>query len=142
MSESSITPSPDPLSRFFGALELRVLDALWARRAPATVRDLEPAFAGMAYTTIMTTLDRLYRKGVLTREKHGRSFIYAPRLSREHLVLSVAGDALEAILGARAAEYRPMVSFFLDAVRNEDRDVLDTLDLLIRERRSVTEEPR
>ncbi len=142
MAESSITPSPDPLGRFFGALELRVLDALWARCASATVRDLEPAFAGMAYTTLMTTLDRLHRKGVLTREKHGRRFTYAPRLSREHLLLSVAGDALEAILGARAAEYRPMVSFLVDAVRNEDRDVLDTLDLLIRERRRATQGPR
>ena len=49
----------------------------------------------------------------------------------------MAGDALEAILGPRAAELRPMVSFFVDAVRREDRDVLDALDALIRDRRRV-----
>ena len=134
--------SPDPLDTLFGALELRVLDALWARRAPATVRDLEPAFGGVAYTTLMTTLDRLYRKGVLAREKAGRRFSYEPRLSRDELLSSVAGDALDAILGSRAAEYRPMVSFLVDAVRREDRDVLDALDALIRERRRAEEESR
>lgn len=119
-----------------------MLEALWTRGTPATVRDLEPRFAGVAYTTLMTTLDRLYRKSVLTREKLGRRFLYQPRLTREQLLTSVAGEALEAILGPRAAEYRPMVSFLVDAVRREDRDVLDSLDALIRERRRAPEEPR
>ena len=131
----------DPLDHLFGALELRVLKALWTRGGPATVRDLEPGFAGVAYTTLMTTLDRLYRKGVLVREKAGRRFSYLPRLSREQVLSSVAGEALSAILGARADEYRPMVSFLVDAVRRDDRDVLDTLDALIRERRRAAEEP-
>ncbi len=65
-----------------------------------------------------------------------------PRLSREQLLSSVAGGALEAILGPRAAEYGAMVSFLLDAVRREDRDVLDSLDALIRERRRADEESR
>lgn len=126
--------SPDPLERVFGALELRVLDALWARSEAATVRDLEPVFAGVAYTTLMTTLDRLHRKGVLLREKAGRRFRYRPRLSREALLSSAAGDALAAILGPRANDLRPMVSFFVEAVRREDRDVLGALEALIRER--------
>lgn len=134
--------SPDPLDRLFGALELRVLDALWARADAATVRDLEPAFGGVAYTTLMTTLDRLHRKGVLAREKAGRRFLYQPRLTREQLLSGMAGDALEAILGSRAAELRPMVSFFVDAVRREDRQVLDVLDALIRDRRRDPGAPR
>ena len=127
--------SPDPLDRLFGVLELRVLDALWARTDAATVRDLEPGFGGVAYTTLMTTLDRLHRKGVLAREKAGRRFRYRPRLTREQLLSGMAGDALEAILGSRAADLRPMVSFFVDAVRREDRQVLDVLDALLRDRR-------
>lgn len=133
MAVPPFAPS-DPLERVFGALELRVLDALWARADAATVRDLAPSFAGVAYTTLMTTLDRLHRKGVLLREKDGRRFLYRPRLARHELLTSVAGDALTAILGPRGDELRPMVSFFVDAVRREDRDVLETLDALIRER--------
>lgn len=131
----------DPLERVFGSLELRVLDALWARPAAATVRDLEPDVTGVAYTTLMTTLDRLHRKGVLLREKDGRRFLYRPRLTRDQLLSSVAGDALTAILGPRGEELRPVVSFFVDAVKREDRDVLDALDALIREHRKA-EDPR
>jgi len=133
--------SSDPLERVFGALELRVLDALWGRPGLATVRDLEPAFPTVAYTTLMTTLDRLHRKGVLEREKAGRAFAYRPRLSREALLSMVAGDALAAILGPRGDELRPVVSFFVDAVRRDDKDVLDALDALIRDR-ARTEGPR
>ena len=127
----------DPLARFFGTLELRVLEALWHLGAPATVRDLAPRFDGVAYTTLMTTMDRLHRKGVLLREKTGRRFSYQPRCSRETLLQDLAGDALAAILGSRGAELRPVVSFFVDAVQREDRDVLDALDALVRERRAA-----
>lgn len=133
--------TPDPLDQRFGALELRVLEVLWAREgADAAVRDLEPQFPGIAYTTLMTTLDRLYRKGVLSREKEGRRFRYLPIQTREQLLSTVADTALEAMLGARAAEYRPMVSFLVDAVRREDRDVLDSLDALIRQHRKAQED--
>lgn len=133
--------TPDPLDERFGTLELRVLEALWARHGDsAAVRDLEPQFGGIAYTTLMTTLDRLYRKGVLSRHKEGRRFLYAPIQTREQLLTDVADSALEAMLGARAAEYRPMMSFLVDAVRREDRDVLDSLDALIRERRRAMEQ--
>jgi predicted transcriptional regulator len=125
----------NPLERVFGSLELRVLDALWTRVGAATVRDLEPSVPGVAYTTLMTTLDRLHRKGVLAREKSGRRFEYWPRYTREALLSTVAGDALAAIFGPRAGELRPMVSFFVDAVRREDREVLDALDALIRDHR-------
>ena len=58
-----------------GPLEWRVLEALWARTTIASVRDLQPEFPDIAYTTLMTTLDRLHRKGVLLREKNGRAFL-------------------------------------------------------------------
>ena len=56
-----------------GPLEERVLDALWTRGCPCSVRDLHPLFPAVAYTTLMTTMDRLHRKGVLAREKHGET---------------------------------------------------------------------
>lgn len=134
------TSHPDPLSGVFGSLELRVLEALWACGEAATVRDLEPGFTGVAYTTLMTTLDRLHRKGVLAREKSGRRFLYRPKLTREALLSGVAGDALTAMFGAGARDLRPVVSFLVDAVRREDRDVLDALDALIRAHQSPEED--
>lgn len=131
------------LERVFGALERRVLEALWAADGPRSVRDLQPAFPGVAYTTLMTTLDRLFRKRVLTRSKSGKAFFYTPVLSREALVSGLAGDALAAILGPRAEELRPILSFFVDAVSREDRDALDALEQLVRAHRDdADEEPR
>ena len=73
---------PHGLASLFGALELRVLEALWRRGADASVRDLMPEFPQAAYTTLMTTLDRLHRKGVLERRKDGRAFHYRPLSTR------------------------------------------------------------
>ena len=117
-----------------------MLEALWQSGSAATVRDLAPRFDGVAYTTLMTTMDRLHRKGVLLRETAGRRFSYRPRCSRETLLQDLAGDALAAILGSRGAELRPVVSFFVDAVQREDRDVLEALDAMVRERRAAEED--
>src|SRR5262249_30651314 len=57
-----------------GPLETRVLELLWAQQCPATVGHIRRALPELAYTTIMTTLDRLYRKGLLLRDKDGRAF--------------------------------------------------------------------
>lgn len=73
--------NPRQLEAVFGHLEIRVLETLWSRGAPACVRDIQPPFPGVAYTTLMTTLDRLFRKGTLLREKSGRAFYYSPKAS-------------------------------------------------------------
>ena len=105
--------SSNELERFFGALEVRVLDALWAREGPQSVRDLQPAFEGIAYTTLMTTLDRLFRKGTLSRSKSGRAFYYTPNASRHQLILSM----------------------FVDTLEQHDEALLDELEQLVRARR-------
>ena len=92
--------SPVPLSSFFGPLEIQALEALWKARRESSVRDLREFFPGVAYTTLMTTLDRLYKKGVLSRRKKGRAFLYVPLSSREVLEQSLAFEALDTILGS------------------------------------------
>jgi predicted transcriptional regulator len=130
------------LESFFGALELRVLEALWARAEPQSVRDLQPHFAGVAYTTLMTTLDRLHRKGVLERQKSGRAFLYRPRHSRDVLQSQLANDALHDVFGDRASGLTPILSFFVETVSREDRESLDALERLIAERRAAQEEQK
>ena len=125
------------LERFFGPLEIRVLEALWRRDGMQSVRDLQPDFAGVAYTTLMTTLDRLHRKEVLDREKAGRAFVYRPRYSREELLSGLAGEALEAVFGQRARELQPILSFFVETVSREDRESLAALERLVEERRRL-----
>lgn len=123
------------LGAFFGKLEVRVLEAMWRRREPVSVRDLQPDFPATAYTTLMTTLDRLHRKGVLSRMKAGRAFVYRPCYTRHELRLGLAENALDIILGTRAAA-RPLLSFLLDAVSRRDAALLDELERLVRAKRN------
>lgn len=66
-------------------LELLCLKALWSLQE-ANVRDVQSALAGsrnLAYTTVMTLLERLVRKGAVARRKAGRAFLYFPQVTRE-----------------------------------------------------------
>jgi BlaI family transcriptional regulator, penicillinase repressor len=68
-------------------LELECLKALWGI-GEGTVRDVRHVMVGnrnLAYTTVMTVLDRLEKRGGVSRRKQGRSFVYVPKLSREEL---------------------------------------------------------
>ncbi len=125
------------LSSFFGPLEIQALEALWSVRRESSVRDLRDFFPGVAYTTLMTTLDRLYKKGVLSRRKAGRAFLYAPLSTREDLEQSLAFEALDAILGSFGTRsgIRPLLSTFVDAVSRRDEIFLDELEALVRARR-------
>ena len=119
----------------FGPLEIRVLDALWSRGTAACVRDLQPDFPQVAYTTLMTTLDRLFRKGVLTRHKVQRAYFYRPLTSREQWQSRRAGSALANLLPGDTSAVRPILSLFVDAVGDRDRALLDELESLIHARR-------
>ena len=120
-----------------GPLERKVLEALWARSAPVSVRDLQPDFPDTAYTTLMTTLDRLHRKQMLARTKHGRAFYYQPRLTRPEYDSVRAADALKVVLEGDGAALTPLLSFFVQAVGDRDQELLDELEALVRARRAA-----
>lgn len=133
-----------PLSRL-GPLERRVLEAIWERRS-ATVRELiEGGQLHLAYTTVMTTLDRLFKKNLLTREAEGRAFRYAPSLTREELYGQAAGEAFRQFLNASSETMLPL-SHLVEIVTERDAHLLDDLSLLVeakrRELRKSGAEPR
>jgi len=119
-----------------GSLERQVMERLWALGREASVRDLRAAFDGsLAYTTLMTTVDRLFKKGLLGRRRQGRAFLYAPRLTADQLRTGVAADLIATLLGQGAEAARPVMSTFVDAVEERDEALLDELEALVRRRR-------
>jgi predicted transcriptional regulator len=121
-----------------GRLEREILNRLWADASPLSVRALEESFGGaLAYTTLMTTLDRLHRKGLVDRERAGRAFLYRARVTREQLDSGVATDLIDAMLGAGPESARPVMSTFVDAVEQRDAALLDELALLIRDKQKA-----
>lgn len=129
-----IFPTLRSPSRQLGPLEQRLLDGLWVQGS-ATVRELlENGCPELAYTTVMTTLDRLYKKGVLTRSEEGRAFRYAPRLSREEFHREAAGNALRQLLDASPSSSLPL-SFLVEILGERDAQLLDDLRKLVEEKR-------
>ncbi len=117
-----------------GPLEQRLLEALWARGS-GTVRELlEDGHDDLAYTTLMTTLDRLFKIKVLTRQAEGRAFRYAPRYSREELHREAAGDAFRRLLDASPGASVPL-SYLVEILTERDAHLLDDLWQLVESKR-------
>lgn len=87
-----------------GELERAVMDVLWDRAAPTTVREVAEALEerDLAYTTVMTVLDRLAGKDMVERERSGRAWSYRPAASREAFIAQLMLDALD-LTGSRDA---------------------------------------
>jgi predicted transcriptional regulator len=122
-----------------GELETAIIEVLW-RESGLTVNQVEEHLQQrrrIAHTTVLTTLDRMHRKGYLTREKQGKAFLYSPRYTREEFEHRLAQEVLGALLSQFT---EPAISAFVDLV-GKDAGKLDQLEEIIREkRRRQTEE--
>lgn len=117
-----------------GPLEQQLLEALWQRKS-ATVRELlEFGDTKLAYTTIMTTLDRLYKKQLLDRVAEGRAFRYTPRHTREELEKVTAAETIRQLLSSSTAAALPL-SYLVEAVSEHDIRLLDELQRLLEQKR-------
>ena len=120
-----------------GKLERRVLDEAW-RRGEVSVRDIYIAFdERIAYTTLMTTLDRLYKKQILDRRKDGRAFLYSATVSREEFEHGIREDVIDGLLGRGAEGIQPVLACIVDTVSERDRKSLDELERLVREKKRI-----
>jgi predicted transcriptional regulator len=117
-----------------GPLESKVLELLWSHDRAVTVRDVHGALPELAYTTLMTTLDRLYRKGVLIRRRQGRAFAYEPRCSRNVMLGELVSGHVADLLAASGAS-SAILSTLVHAVGRRDASLLDELDALVQAER-------
>jgi predicted transcriptional regulator len=120
-----------------GPFEQQLLRELWSRGS-ATVREMvDDTSIHQAYTTVMTTMDRLFKKGILDRVAEGRAFRYSPRLSSEELQRGRALDGIRQLLGSNDTSALPL-SYLVEALSAHDAQLLDELQLLIdRKRREL-----
>ena len=110
--------------RRLGELEAAVMETLWDRGSPTTVRDaLDLLHARrLAYTTVMTVMHNLHAKGMLTRSKAGRAWLYEPALTRGEYTGAIMRDALHATKDQTSA-----LAQFVDAMTEEESDLLRSL---------------
>jgi predicted transcriptional regulator len=125
----------DPLRAALGTLERPVMEIVWGAEE-VTVRDVQGKLQRtVAYTTVMTTLDRLFKKGFVARTRSGRAFVYRATGSREQTEAAVASGVVAGLLSSGAA--MPILSNLVDAVGSQDDglDLLNALEAMVREKR-------
>ena len=118
-----------------GRLEFDLMQILWSR-GESNVRDVvQKLDRSLAYTTVMTTLDRLYKKGLLNRHLQDRAFVYSARFSQQEWERTQAENVLTNFLTGPQASRELLLSSFLDAVGEHDTALLDELEKKIRRKR-------
>jgi predicted transcriptional regulator len=111
------------------------MEILWAKGNGRVREVAESLDRRLAYTTVMTTLDRLFKKGLLQRRKHERAFVYSPRLSRPEWERRRADELLSDFLRTPGASRELLFSCFLEGVGKRDSSLLDKLEREIRSKR-------
>ena len=126
----------DPLHAALGRLEREVMDVVWAD-GEGTVRSVQARLPRKAaYTTVMTTLDRLFKKGFVVRRLEGRAFVYAAARTRDELAATVTRGLLRSLLSKGPGTARPFLSNLVDAVGEGESDLLDELERLVRNKQA------
>jgi predicted transcriptional regulator len=118
-----------------GKLEEGVMNVMWSS-GEGNVRDVALKLERpLAYTTVMTTLDRLYKKGLLDRRKAARAFFYAPRLTRDEWERERAGSLVAEFLSGPRNSQELLLSCLVDAVGQHDEALLEELEKKIKTQR-------
>jgi predicted transcriptional regulator len=132
LTQRSPSPaSPNPL----GPLEIAVMEILWTNGESSVHDVVHKLDRPLAYTTVMTTLDRLFKKAMLERRKEDRAFYYSPRLSRSEWEQKRAGDFVAGFLAGPRPSGELLISCLVEAVGQQDETLLDDLERKIRLRR-------
>jgi len=114
---------------------MAVMEILW-QRGESNVHDVIAKLdRPLAYTTVMTTLDRLYKKGLLLRRKSERAFLYFTRQTRLEWEQKRAGEFMAGFLNGPQAAGELLISCLVEAVGQKDAALLDDLERKIRRKR-------
>lgn len=119
--------------RGFGDLETVIMHLVWDHDSPVTVRDLLDELRQqreIAYTTVMSTMDNLHRKGWLARAKDGKAYRYTATASREEYSARLMAEAL-----ADGGDTEAVLSHFVARIDGQESDVLRAVMRRIADRR-------
>ena len=124
----------DPIETLLGPLEQDVMEAVWSL-GESTVRDVHGRLAGerkIAYTTVMTTMNRLATKGLLVRDTEGLAHRYRAAISRDHY----ARSTVEGVMGWLLDRFpEPATAYLADVVEHADPASLAELRAAVERRR-------
>ena len=127
-------PKKKGLGKVLGDLEAEGMDVVWVS-SPCSVRGIYESLRlkrKIAYTTVMTIMSRLAKKGLLVKEKEGPAFQYRPAVSREEFRTIVASEVISGLLDGFGKE---AFSRLIEETGKADPEVIAELERLIEERK-------
>jgi predicted transcriptional regulator len=104
--------------RGLGDLEATVMERVWDREDGVTVREVFEELADsrqIAYTTVLSTLDNLHRKGWVRREREGKAYRYWPTMTREERSANLMRAAFDA-----GGDTEAVLAFFVEQMTAEE----------------------
>jgi len=134
ISLKNFNPDKNGTAQVLGELQSAVMETLWLT-PNLTVSQVEKRLQEdreIAHTTVLTTLDRMHRKGLLLRQKEGKAFVYSTRLSKAEFERGIANQVMAALFSQFT---EPALSAFVDVV-GEDDAILDQLEEMIRAKKA------
>jgi predicted transcriptional regulator len=139
---SDVNPSPHKSGAQLGEREREVMSVLWAQGEANVQQVASRLSANLAYTTVMTTLDRLFKKGFLLREKKERAFIYTASVTPEEMERKRANQLIQRFFSHSDEQQDTLISCLVNAVHQYDAKLLDQLESEIRSARTRTKAPK
>ena len=122
-----------------GKLEIAILECLW-RGGENDAQSLHHYLQGqrrVSLSTVQSTLERLFRKGLVNRQKISHAYRYQARLQRRELLGSMINDVVRQLGGG---QLEPILSSFVDYAEQIDETSLNQLEELVAQRRRKQEE--
>ena len=117
-------------------LEADVMEVVWSHRwdefSVGDVHDALQQDREIAYTTVMTTVSRLFEKKVLDRRRDGRKYLYQPKFTRDGYLRAMTREVLERL---PPAGHEEAIAYLVEQVAEADADTLERLEALIARRK-------
>ena len=135
MKKIRIRPEKTGLETSLFDLEAEIMEIVWDEGASFSVSHIHKHLESrrqIAYTTVMTTITRLFKKGLLTRDKEGKKYIYTAKMSREEFIEATTRQVMESLpqVGKDVA-----VAYLVEQIAEADEHELDRLEALIQAKR-------
>lgn len=131
-----IRPDATGLRAALYDLEADIMEVVWTRRwdvfSVTDVHEVLAAERDIAYTTVMTTVSRLHEKGMLSRERDGKRYLYTPCFTRDAFLRAMTREVLDRLPDVARDE---AVSYLVDQLGESDLATLDRLEALISRRK-------
>ena len=124
--------SASALERGLGWREQEIMKILWTRGSASVQEVMQSLTSALAYTTVMTVLDRLFKKGLLRREKKDRAFIYSASLSSREMERQRAAGLVRLFFAESRERPELLLSCLVDAVDQYDAGLLDQLEARVK----------